>query len=47
MRLVPVLLLAFAGCTISRAPSEPESVVVTPPAEDGTRYVAVGGGASR
>lgn len=43
MRLVPLLLLILAGCTISRAPAEPESVVVTPPAEDGTRYVAVQG----
>jgi hypothetical protein len=43
MRLVPLLLLALAGCTISRAPVEPESIVVTPPAEDGTRYVAVQG----
>lgn len=43
MRLVSLLLLALAGCTISRAPAEPESVVVTPPAEDGTRYVAVQG----
>lgn len=43
MRLVPLLLLILAGCTISRAPAEPESVTVTPPAEDGTRYVAVQG----
>lgn len=43
MRIVPLLLLALVGCTITRAPAEPESVVVTPPAEDGTRYVAVQG----
>ncbi len=44
MRAVLVLSLAAAGCTIQRTPAEPESVVVTPPAEDGTRYVAVHGG---
>lgn len=43
MRLVPLLLLILAGCTFSRTPAEPESVIVTPPAEDGTRYVAVQG----
>ncbi|MBV1862702.1 MAG: hypothetical protein KUG77_30045 [Nannocystaceae bacterium] len=43
MRIVSLLLLAVAGCSISQAPAEPESVVVTPPAEDGTRYVAVQG----
>ncbi len=44
MRPALVLLLALAGCTIQRTPAEPESVVVSPPAEDGTRYVAVHGG---
>lgn len=43
MRIVAVLLLAVAGCSIQRAPKEPENVTVTPPAEDGTRYVAVHG----
>ncbi len=43
MRAAFSLLLVLAGCTIQRTPAEPESVVVTPPAEDGTRYVAVQG----
>ena len=44
MRAAFVLVLALVGCTIQRTPAEPESVVVTPPDEDGTRYVAVHGG---
>lgn len=43
MRIVAFVLLAVAGCTIQRTPAEPENVTVTPPAEDGTRYVAVRG----
>lgn len=43
MRALLALSLALTGCTIQRAPAEPESVVVTPPAEDGTRYIAVQG----
>jgi hypothetical protein len=43
MRGASALLLVLVGCTIQRAPAEPESVVVTPPAEDGTRYIAVQG----
>jgi len=43
MRPCALLLLALVGCTIQRTPTEPENVTVTPPAEDGTRYVAVHG----
>ena len=44
MRLVALILLALGSCTIQRAtPAEPENVTVTPPAEDGTRYIAVQG----
>ena len=46
MRVAVTALLAavLAGCTVQRAPREPDAVTVTPPAEDGTRYIAVSGG---
>lgn len=40
---MPLVLLALAGYAISKAPAAPEFVVVAPPAEGGTRYVAVEG----
>lgn len=44
MRSVALILLALGSCTITRTESsEPDNVTVTPPAEDGTRYVAVRG----
>ncbi len=43
MRLMALILLALGSCSIQRAPAEPENVTVTPPTEDGTRYIAVHG----
>lgn len=41
MRAMALVLLVLGGCSVQRAPVEPENVTVTPPAEDGTRYIAV------
>jgi len=43
MRILALVLLVIGSCTIQRTAAEPETVTVTPPAEDGTRYVAVHG----
>ncbi len=43
-RCALVATALLAGCTLQRKPAEPDGVTVTPPAEDGTRYVAVQGG---